>query len=806
MKSNSSVDDLVNRTSLVPEILMEVTTVVGGTSRNNPAELNITSDSSQAEGSPPGPGKESHEACYTPLVEESGPDHGIISLETALQNNELFMEFLEYLDSVKAPPYLQFLMNVDALRQFTAMSLNIDGKHAAAIEDCFRQGPLSETKIELLKMIKHDAADVYSTHFSDNARYRIPLDPGMQQEIQACVNRSDRLDEQRSYAGGLIGPNIYQTAYKWVINMLEEVYFPKFKASSSFARFLDRARFTTLNFTIEEDRMSTTSHDSASIHRQHEANEASKRNCDMSRTSSFETLNDMFGDFESLETTVPDVDLKNIVAEISITKQKLSILSEQLESLVKEDGNDVYAIRQLEEEKSNLKLHLSHLVQILESKQDLSEGYTEDIWVNLDNTTIEVVDFQYKSASSEANIMSSIWSSTVGPLVSAISDQAFDVIVRKTDGGSGNPILSVVKRSYAEFQDLHQELKKQFPKVGKIPLPEYSMLRGEPLDQSLANYLQMLISDEFIRESIFLRKFVSIDGSFSHANRGGNNIVEAIVGKKVKSALTLVFSGTSSVDSRREKFYETEERHTTHSFLSRDNEASSAAPKCLSTVCLPSEALGSPPPQLTPERPRISLERIPSVELPPIPKKASQSTTATLAPQICTIEEFSEAEIEMLIETFFAFVMETFDLREPNQWLRRKLLGVFKKLLKQAYGDTMNKVLTRNINEALTEDNVVYLIKQVRNLLYPEGVFIGRRPPLPIPSEDQKFALMIEARTLFLRKAPDFIQNMAGRYNAVCGMTRIFNSLQHKELNKTLIYSCLDITLKLLFSETAGKV
>jgi sorting nexin-13 len=168
---------------------------------------------------------------------------------------------------------------------------------------------------------------------------------------------------------------------------------------------------------------------------------------------------------------------------------------------------------------------------------------------------------------------------------------------------------------------------------------------------------------------------------------------------------------------------------------------------------------------------------------------------------VTVIEELTDAEIEMLVETFFAFVIETFDLREPNQWLRRKLLGVFKQLLKQAYGDTLNKVLTNAINNSFSEEAILRYLYEARQALFPDGVFIGRRPPPPARSEDQKFATMVEARTVFLKRTPDFVQNMAGRYNAVCGMTRIFHALQHKTLNKTLIYASFDILLKLFFSE-----
>lgn len=196
---------------------------------------------------------------------------------------------------------------------------------------------------------------------------------------------------------------------------------------------------------------------------------------------------------------------------------------------------------------------------------------------------------------------------------------------------------------------------------------------------------------------------------------------------------------------------------------------------------------------------------VPSMELPAAAPLAQPGGSAPLAAKgeaaLSVVEELTEAEIDMLVETFFAFIIETFDLREPNQWLRRKLLGVFKQLLKQAYGDTLNKVVTGLINRAFSEDSIIRALREAKGALYPEGIFIGRMPPPLVRSEEQKFATMVEARTVFLKHTPDFVQNMAGRYNAICGMTRIFHALQHKDFNKALIYASIDIVLKLFFSE-----
>ena len=194
------------------------------------------------------------------------------------------------------------------------------------------------------------------------------------------------------------------------------------------------------------------------------------------------------------------------------------------------------------------------------------------------------------------------------------------------------------------------------------------------------------------------------------------------------------------------------------------------------------------------------LMRIPSVELPPTPRKTSPLIDlGKTAPRV--VEELGDAEIEMMIETFFAFIIRPLILREPNQWLRRKLLGVFKQLLKQAYGDTLSKILTDAINNAFSETSICRALQAAHRAVFLDGVFISKRPPPTPRSEEQKFALMVGACTVFLRYTPDILQNLAGRYNAVCGMTRIFHSLQHKELNKALLFACIDIVIKLMFSE-----
>lgn len=815
-----------NRTE---EVLVEVTTFKGpcGTELDKfkvvePADGGRNEDSPQIQSLSPSP-----VLSATPLQPEASSrddvppscasDHGFITLEMALQNNELFVEFLEYLESVKAPPYLQFMMNVDALRQYAAMSLGIDNKNPSAIDDYFRTGqPLLPDQLQQLKMIKHDAADVYSTHFTELARYRVPLDPGMQQELQEWVSRSDRLDDANRYCGGPIGPNIFVPAYRWVANVLKEVYFPKFKNSDVFHRFLDRAQFSTLNFSVnnEDDRLSIFSQDSGAIppgwaygdqayvERQQKTLSAGFR----SRNSSFDDLKDVnLGD--TILHSDPTEECKKLASEITLERRKLVKIEDRLEELRHHPDYDAGFERQLLKEMDQLRKNIDNLVnslQELESKEN--EAQSEDLWMDLKDAKIKV-QFAVETPIDQSRVFSSLVS-TMESVISAVSEPTFDVYVETPSSSS------VVRRSYTEFYRLYSLLKAKISKVGMIGFPEQGLLSSEGLDESLQTFLQLLVSDEFIRQNTTLKEFMTLEGAFDT----DYTPAIAMMRKKMKDAFktaTSMIAPSQPDEQRRSRFYETKERHTSVSINStQQSDLLRKSPAFHSANDLRDLSGRSRDPIApghgTPVKRRDSagtiredrnLDRVPSVELPPTPRKITLPKEETAGPTKQLIEELSDEEIEMLIETLFAFIIETFDLREPNQWLRRKLLGVFKQLLKQAYGDTMNKLLTSSVNSLFSESSIVRLLQSAHNALFPDGEFIGRRPP-PLPrSEEQKFATMVEARTIFLRYTPDILQNMAGRYNAICGMTRIFHSLQHKELNKALLFAFLDIVVKLVFSD-----
>lgn len=798
------LSDSTASSSHAPEVLIEITTVRGGSRETNDkqkekvqaSEAMITENRAEKSNASirSSPLKrrlnrspETDTGFSLPIAppqsQRANENDGPITLEAAIHNNELFMEFLDYLNSVKAPPYLQFLMNVDALRQYAAMTLSLDSKDVAAIESYFKSGPLSEKKREELKMIKHDAADVFATHFSENARYRIPLDPGMQKEIQEWVTLSDRLDSDGFYSGGPIGPGIFLPAYKWVSGVLEEVYFPKFKESDTYNRFLDRAHFSTLNFTLEDDTTSIYSHDSflPGTAGNHEMPSRGGR----SRTASSDDLSFIQ---ESEENVNFRDQVKKIATEISITREKISAIDDKIERLRAIGKLDEDEGKRLQKERRALEANVNLLLKMI-NDIDSTDMRNDDLWVDLRNVRVIVKASQ--SVPDSSTIIGSLWTTTVGSVLNAMSDYAFVIeIYDNSTPSSSVPTckehpapLSSVRRNYSDFQLLHIQLKKEFPKIGKVPLPEVSASMSVGLmERNLKVYLELLISDEFVCQSATLREFFSIENSID-----GPAVMPFQLGKKFKdvmnSATSLITGGDLEAGS---STINIPKRAPSPVILSKSQ--TSSARDSAPSVTFDSIPVG-----------------IPTAELPPISQQnatlhaTGEEETLVVRP----VEELSDQQVDMIIDIFFAIILETFELQEPNQWLRRKLLGVFKQLLRQAYGDTLNKSISFIMGQAVSENSVLNYINLIKSALYPEGIFIKDRPPIPVRTEEERFAMMVEARTAFLSSTPDIVQSIAGRYNAVCGMTRVFNALQNKDFNKAIIYSCLDIALKLFFSEVS---
>lgn len=685
-----------------------------------------------------------------------------LTIDAIFANNELFMEFHEYLNEFKAPPYLQFFMNYDAFRQFTAMELGVDPAVPEAIDNYFRYRRLVPAQIEQLKMIKLDAMDLFNGHFAgDTAKYAVAVSEPLLVQLQTDLRTSDRVDDGLRFCGtGPIGPNLFLPVHRWVYGVLKEVYFAKFKESEMFQRYCQRNDFSTSQYTFGDDLRGGDT----------EAGVCS-------------------GDTEAGLHTEPaesdSLDTKKTSTAICILKQQLAVLEDKLEAVPKHGGEHDALLRT----KRDLERQVGSLVSLVRAR-DTPAHAGNDYWLDLRDVAVRVTPSGLADGAS-------LWAADpvfdVEVLRPAEQSDPLALPAASTAHSETLPVvsaahpetLSVVSKAYSDFEALHRHLRREFPKMAKVPLPPVA--EGP---EALERYLQLAISDEFVRQAPILREFASLDSDLEA--KGAGHMVEAVVGKTVKNVLqtatSILSAGMLGPSKKKSTFYETREHHTT-SDLSQHAEPVDELSRSRSMSSLPRDS------------PRMAA--LPTKSSPATPVKAPRLDTArppAPSPAIFRIDEFTEAEIDMLLETVYTFITETFDLREPNQWIRRKVLSVSKQVLKQAYGETLSKAVSDAINNGLKEEAWLRYIDEATKALWPNGVFIKDIPP-PVRSADQQLATQIEARALFLNHIPDVIEKLAGRYNAINGMTRIFNLLQHKDFNKLLFITVLDISVKVLFTE-----
>jgi len=403
----------------------------------------------------------------------------------------------------------------------------------------------------------------------------------------------------------------------------------------------------------------------------------------------------------------------------------------------------------------------------------------------------------------------------------------------KKDGKEEVLILSTVTRSYAEFEEIYAKLKRAFPKVSKLAFPA---INSKSLTQKLDTFIKLICSDRVMRSSPLMREFVTLDSAESDNLSVTRKIIDTFLGQK---AGNLLLGSSKPTVSSAKKLYEIErERFTVAAPMGNKSDTfkelkstrshgnlvdpSKRSSSIASLNNAPSTSTISPSKDtLHHNHQSTNVTNLSSLSHSHPPKPHVLSPTShhhhhssslpsdhQLADEspLYRVGELEDDQIEMILEITFKFIMEAFDLNQPNQWFRRRLLGIFKRLLRQAYGDSISKSLSSTINNFLTESKLSSILSDgLEPFLWPNGIFI-KDVPLPVRSADQQYATMLEARSCWLKAMVPSIESITGHYNAVSGLNRIFGIFQEKEFTKTFIISVMDIIVLTLFSSDKIKV
>ncbi|KAI9094978.1 PXA domain-containing protein [Phlyctochytrium arcticum] len=157
----------------------------------------------------------------------------------------------------------------------------------------------------------------------------------------------------------------------------------------------------------------------------------------------------------------------------------------------------------------------------------------------------------------------------------------------------------------------------------------------------------------------------------------------------------------------------------------------------------------------------------------------------------------SDSELELVLDCVFGVIEEAFQLSDPDQWLRQKGLHMIKTILRRTYGTTISASIQKRLTAVRSPKSVASYIESLDKSLWPDDKWYSTTSPdqLPQPprTEEQIADTKLEAKHLFLHSGlVDTLSRVVGKYNTVAGQTRIFNMLQHTELNRRLVTLVLD--------------
>ena len=150
---------------------------------------------------------------------------------------------------------------------------------------------------------------------------------------------------------------------------------------------------------------------------------------------------------------------------------------------------------------------------------------------------------------------------------------------------------------------------------------------------------------------------------------------------------------------------------------------------------------------------------------------------------------------DAIVELF----IELFELREKNNWLRRRAVAL---ILQQLYGGTVEKRIAENLRWAVGEENIAYGLEWILNSYWPDGQWatnwVGRTP-------EEIRRTKAEAQEKLTELLPEILGNMVGKGNAKRGAVRLWSGFQNRRLNQQLVYCLLDQIFLQMFPELEGR-
>ncbi|CAG8537580.1 14669_t:CDS:2 [Racocetra persica] len=186
----------------------------------------------------------------------------------------------------------------------------------------------------------------------------------------------------------------------------------------------------------------------------------------------------------------------------------------------------------------------------------------------------------------------------------------------------------------------------------------------------------------------------------------------------------------------------------------------------------------------------LKSSQIPLIGPPPTPKKRTRPN-----------KQITGHNADLLIDTMFAMIEEIFDLSDKSQWhIRKTVLSVLRGVVRKSYTEAIKQSYLLTINSLFTEEYAVSIIDNLNNSLWPDGILADITQQR---SEEEKLQTKEEVKRLLLQKViPDSLKQVMGHENSKIMIGRLVDGfLAEKEVLRGMGINILESVVKLIIND-----
>lgn len=159
----------------------------------------------------------------------------------------------------------------------------------------------------------------------------------------------------------------------------------------------------------------------------------------------------------------------------------------------------------------------------------------------------------------------------------------------------------------------------------------------------------------------------------------------------------------------------------------------------------------------------------------------------------------SPMDVELLIETTYALIVEIFNLTSTNNkaWMRRSMLNLLREIVRRTYTEFISEQYSDFVNEYMSPDAIVAMLNKLGEQFWPEGKWmLDGKEQTKRTEQDKEESKQLARALLMTEVIPNAVRQLIGDQNCNTAMDRIWARCQDPQLNRVLILQVLERIIK----------